>query len=277
MSRKLNISITDVNEVRSQLGLETYSPKPESAKPESTKTESAKTPAPKKERVNFLEVVKKVVATVKKACKKFYDEVFRFPGYIMSHPVQGWQEFKQEKRGKMSVAITIILLYVVMRMLEYKYTGPVLNTNNPYKFNSITILVYGIMPPILLSVANWSVTTLMDGKGKMKEIFMMICYSFFPVMLIGFFNIILSNFVTEDEAQFILILNIIAWALTGYMALTGLIGIHEYGLGKMLWSVIATVIATAIIAFIALLLFNLAEQIYSFFYSLYDELATRYM
>lgn len=267
MSRKLNLSITDINEVRSQLGYETHVMKPK----------SSKAPAPKKEKVNLLEVAKKVIATIKKACKKFYDEVFRFPGYIMSHPVQGWQEFKQEKRGKMSVAITIILLYVVMRMLEYKYTGPVLNTNNPYKFNSITILVYGIMPPILLSVANWSVTTLMDGKGKMKEIFMMICYSFFPVMLIGFFNIILSNFVTEDEAQFILILNIIAWALTGYMALTGLIGIHEYGLGKVLWSVIATVIATAIIAFIALLLFNLAEQIYSFFYSLYDELATRYM
>ena len=267
MSRKLNISITDVNEVRSQLGLETYSPKPE----------SAKTPAPKKERVNFLEVVKKVVATIKKACKKFYDEVFRFPGYIMSHPVQGWQEFKQEKRGKMSVAITIILLYVVMRMLEYKYTGPVLNTNNPYKFNSITILVYGIMPPILLSVANWSVTTLMDGKGKMMEIFKMICYSFFPVMILGFVNIIVSNFVTEDEAQFVLIINIIAWTLTGYMALTGLIGIHEYGLGKVLASVFATVVAAAIIAFIALLLFNLAEQIYSFFYSLYDELVTRYM
>ena len=232
---------------------------------------------PKNKKGGFASKVAKVLGVIKKALKKFYDEVFRFPCYIMSHPVQGWQEFKQEKRGKMSVAITIILLYVVMRMLEYKYTGPVLNTNNPYKFNSITILVYGIMPPILLAVANWSVTTLMDGKGKMKEIFMMLCYSFFPVMLIGFLNIVISNYVTEDEAQFILILNIIAWALTAYMALTGLIGIHEYGLGKVLWSVIATVIATAIIAFIALLLFNLAEQIYSFFYSLYDELATRYM
>ena len=62
-----------------------------------------------------------------------------------------------------------------------------------------------------------------------------------------------------------------------YMFFFGIISIHEYGLGKVLWSVIATVIATAIIAFIALLLFNLAEQIYSFFYSLYDELVTRYM
>ena len=270
MKRKLDVSLKDVNYIRQELGYDTYEIVQEQKEKQTPSKEQ-------KEKVPFKEKCKNFFVKFKAFCKKFYDDVFRFPGYILSHPVQGWQEFKQEKRGKMSVAITIILLYVVMRMLEYKYTGPVLNTNNPYKFNSITILVYGIMPPILLGVANWSVTTLMDGKGKMKEIFMMLCYSFFPIMIIGFLNIVISNFVTEDEAQFILILNIIGWALTAYMALTGLIGIHEYGLGKMLWSVIATVIATAIIAFIALLLFNLAEQIYSFFYSLYNELATRYM
>ncbi len=262
MKRKNQIPLKELNKIRTELGLEAY---------EATTDEVTSTPS------SFKEKAVNILTKIKKGIKKFYDEVFRFPGYILSHPVQGWQDFKQEKRGKMSVAITIILLYVVMRMVEYKYTGPVLNTNNPYKFNSITILVYGIMPPILLAVANWSVTTLMDGKGKMKEIFMMMCYSFFPVMVIGFLNILISNYVTEDESQFILILNIVAWAGTVYMALTGLIGIHEYGLGKMLWSVVTTIIATAIIAFIALLLFNLAEQIYAFFYSLYDELATRYM
>ena len=272
MKRKLKVSVQRVNDIRVQLGYDPY--EVETVQPSlEVQNESNE---PKKES-KFKEKVSGFLRNAKKWLKKFYDEVFRFPGYIISHPVQGWQEFKQEKRGKMSVAITIILLYVVMRMLEYKYTGPVLNTNNPYKFNSITILVYGIMPPILLSVANWSVTTLMDGKGKMKEIFMMICYSFFPVMLIGFFNIILSNFVTEDESQLIMLLNIIGWALTGYMAVTGLISIHEYGLGKVVFSIILTIVAAALIIFIALLLFNLAEQIFGFIYSLYDEIVTRYM
>lgn len=261
MKRKLKVSITEINKAREHLGYETYDV------PAEVKVES------EKEKLTFKDVMKKVGS----ALKKFYDETFRFPLYILSHPVQGWQEFKQEKRGKLSVALVILLLYVIMRMLEYKYTGPVLNVNNPHKFNSIQILIYGIMPAILLSVANWSVTTLMDGKGKMMEIFKMICYSFFPIMVFGFVNIIISNFVTEDEAQFVLIIKILAWTLTGYMALTGLIGIHEYGLGKVLASVFATVIAAAIIAFIALLLFNLAEQVYAFFYSLYDELVTRYM
>jgi hypothetical protein len=224
-------------------------------------------PSAQTNKTNFLTIVKNVVAKIKHGLHIFHKEVISYPLYILSHPIAGWQEFKQEKRGKMSVAITIVLLYVIMKMVEYKYLGPVVNTNNPYKFNSVTILVYGIVPPILLAVSNWSVTTLMDGKGKMNEIFTMI----------GFFNIILSNFITTDEAQFITILQIIGWALTGIMAFMGLLNIHEYGLGKTIWSIFLTILAAVIIVFVALLVFNLAEQIYGFIYSLYSEISARYM
>ncbi len=226
-----------------------------------------------KQPTKFVDVVKKV----KKAISVFFQEVFGYPLYILTHPMAGWQSFKQEKKGKMWVSIVIIVLYVAMKMLEYNFQGPVINTNNPQTFSSIRVLVYGALPPLLLSIANWSVTTLMDGKGKMKEIFMMACYSYFPVMILGFINIPLSNVITASEAQFIQLIQILAWTLTGFMALTGLISIHEYGLGKVLWSVILTIVATAIIVFLALLIFNLAEQIYGFLYSIYDEISTRYM
>ena len=136
--------------------------------------------------------------------------------------------------------------------------------------------IYGVLPPIVLAVANWSVTTLLDGKGKMKEIFMMICYSLFPVTVFGFLNILLSNVMTLDEAQFITLINIIGWVLTGIMAFMGLVVIHEYGVGKTIWSIILTIVATLIIAFIALLVFDLVQQMYGFVYSLYKEITTRY-
>ena len=110
----------------------------------------------------------------------------------------------------------------------------------------------------------------------MKEIFMMICYSLVPTMLIGYLNILLSNVLTLDEAQFITLLNIIGWVLTGFMVFMGLVVIHEYGMGKTLWSIILTILAALIIAFIALLIFDLAQQIYGFVYSLYKEITTRY-
>lgn len=230
-----------------------------------------------KEKPSGKEVVKNIFSGIKHYVGVFFNEVIRYPFYILTHPVVGWQSFKQEKKGKMWVALTIIVLYIIMKMIEYKGLGPVVNNNNPQKFNSITILVYSALPPLILSIANWSVTTLMDGKGKMKEIIMMAFYSYVPVMLIGFITIIVSNYITADEAQFVTLLNIIGWSLTGIMVFTGLMSIHEYGLGKVLWSILLTILATVIILFIALLLFSLAQQVYGFFYSIYDEISVRYM
>ena len=208
--------------------------------------------------------------------KYFFKETVGYPLYILTHPIQGFTDFKIEKKGKMWVSIVILLMYVLMEILAYQYEGIITNTNNPQKFNSIQILIYGVLPPIVLAVANWSVTTLLDGKGKMKEIFMMICYSLFPITVFGFLNILLSNVMTLDEAQFITLINIIGWVLTGIMAFMGLVVIHEYGVGKTIWSIILTIVATLIIAFIALLVFDLVQQMYGFVYSLYKEITTRY-
>lgn len=213
---------------------------------------------------------------IKTSIKNFWHETWKHPLYIMSHPVQGWEEFKTEKKGKMWVSIFILLMYVLMTIVAYQYEGIITNTNNPQKFNSIQMLIYGIVPPIVIAIANWSVTTLLDGKGKMKEIFMMICYSLFPVTVFGFVNILLSNVLTLEESKFILLIEIVSWVLTGYMAFMGLVVIHEYGIAKTLWSIILTVVAILIIAFIALLVFDLAQQIYGFIYSLFKEISTRY-
>ena len=221
---------------------------------------------------------KKVItfAVILGAIKVFFKEVIGYPMYILTHPINGFTDFKNEKKGKMWVSISILILYVLMEIIAFKYEGIITNKNNPAKFNSIQIIIYGMLPPLILAVANWSVTTLLDGKGKMNEIFKMICYSLVPVTLIGFINIILSNVLTLDEAQFITILTVLGWVMTGFMAFMGLVVIHEYGMGKTLWSVILTVLATLIIAFIALLIFDLAQQIYGFIVSLYQEISTRY-
>lgn len=212
-----------------------------------------------------------------KSVKNFFHEVIGVPLYILTHPIQGFTEFKNDKKGKMWVAISILLIYVLVEILAYQYEGIVTNKNNPQNFNSIRIIIYGVIPPIILSISNWSVTTLLDGKGKMKEIFMMICYSLVPILLINVINIFLSNILTSDEAQFITLLNIIGWVITCFMAFMGLVVIHEYGMGKTIWSLILTAVATLIIAFLALLVFDLAQQIYGFVYSLYKEITTRYL
>ena len=218
-----------------------------------------------------------VATKIKNGLKIFYQDVIKYPIYIISHPIQGFNEFKTEKRGKMYAAISILIAFILTNILSYNYLGPVVNTNNPMKFNSIQIVIYGVVPVILIAVANWSITSLFDGKGKMKEIFMMICYCYFPLVISNALMIVVSNFVTSDEVMFLTIIQIIGYVGTGYMLFMGLVVIHEYGVFKTVVSVLGTVVAIIIILFIVLLIFDLSQQVYGFFYSLYKEIMTRFM
>lgn len=213
---------------------------------------------------------------MKKFFKNILEDYVKFPLRIMSHPVLAYAEFKEEKKAKMSVAVVLLFLASIVSMLQYVYTGPVLNANDPTKFNSITTIIYTMCPVIILSIANWSVTTLMNGKGKMGEIFKMGCYSYFPVIICGIIGVIASNFVTEDEAMLVTLVYIIGYALMAYMIFMGLVCLHEYGIVKTLATVVVTLVATCVIAFIALLIFDLSQQIYGFLHSLYNEIVTRF-
>lgn len=219
---------------------------------------------------------KKIASVTKKLWKSFVENFIKMPLRIMSHPIVGYTEFKEDKKGKLSVAIGMILIYALLTIIRYNADGIVINAKDPTKFNSIQLLVYTVVPVIVLSVANWSITTLMNGKGNMKQIFTMGGYSYFPLIIFGIINVILSNFVTVDEAQIITLLSVLSFVLMGYMIFMGLVVIHEYGVAKAVLTIGLTILATAVILFIALLIFDLSSQIYGFLYSLYKEIVSRY-
>jgi len=221
----------------------------------------------------FVTIMKKIGEKI----KIFWKETVAYPAYILTHPIKGFSEFKNEKRGKMWVSIFLLAMFVLEQIVAYKYVGPAFNKNDQTKFSSIRILVYSVVPVVLIAVANWTVTTLMNGKGKMKEIFMMLCYSLQPFIVVNFLYDILSNFLTTDETQFLTLIKIIAITLLCLMAFMGFVVIHEYGVFKTIGSILLTALALCIIMFIALLIFDLSQQIYGFIYSIYKEIATRFL
>ncbi len=228
-------------------------------------------------RFNKMEIFVERLKTLLRKVGYFWKETISFPFYILTHPIKGFTEFKNEKRGKMWVSISILIIFVLEQIVEYKYVGPAFNKNDQTKFSSIRILIYSVVPVILIAVANWTVTTLMNGKGKMKEIIMMICYSLLPFIVMRFIYVLLSNFLTVDETQLLTLVNILAIFLLCYMAFMGFIVIHEYGVFKTIGAIFLTILALCIIIFIALLIFDLSQQIYGFIYSIYKEIATRFV
>ena len=68
---------------------------------------------------------------------------------------------------------------------------------------------------------------------------------------------------------------IVGIVLLCYACFMGFVVIHEYGIFKTILSIILTAVALCIVIFIALLIFDLSQQIYGFIYSIYKEIATR--
>ena len=135
---------------------------------------------------------------MKTKLKQILNDYLLFPKYILFHPFDGYTELKRYKKGKISVAVVFIILFAVFRIFKYQYEGFIINQNNPLMLNSLQEIFSVALLVILFSVGNWSVTTLMEGKGTFKEILMVTGYSLFPLIIIGFPSVFLSNFLTLE-------------------------------------------------------------------------------
>lgn len=215
---------------------------------------------------------------VKPVLRHIYEEYIKFPAYILAHPLKGFDMFKREKRARMSVAISFIIVLFILQIVEYAYTGFIVNPYDDIRFlRTFRELFYIIVPLGAITVANWSVTTLFDGKGKMKEIFMMLSYSLFPLIWAKIFAILFSNVIVVGEVGLYSLILVAGSFLLGYMVFFGLISIHEYGLVKCILSIVGTIIALLVLFFIVMLCFDLFQKIYGFIYTIYREITLRYM
>ena len=216
-----------------------------------------------------------VLRKVKQLGKFIVDDCIKLPAYILTHPLKGFEEFKRYKKGKMSVAILFVVLTIFVNILKFQYDGFLVNNNNIKDLNTFAQVAYVAGAVVVVTIGNWAVTTLFDGKGNMKEIFMMICYCLYPFIWANGLGIILSNILTEDEMAVYTLVIGLGVALLCYMFFFGVISIHEYGLVQCLLTILFTVVAVLIVLFAFLLFFDLFQRMYGFVYTIYREISLR--
>ncbi len=207
--------------------------------------------------------------------RNFKDEFFHFPVSTTFHPFKAYDSIKYENKGNLYVAIFYIVLTGILFSISYNATGFLVNDNNPTEYNGLTEFLGFVIPAFLLIIANWSVTTLMDGKGKFKEIIMVAGYSCFPFIIMYTVSIVYSNVMIMEEVYLYYLIINIGLLFSFFSMLIGLIMIHKYTLKEAILSILATVVGFIIIVFIIFLMMSLFLQIFDFFDVLMRELSQR--
>lgn len=205
----------------------------------------------------------------------FWQSIFKFPSYLIFHPFDGYYELKREKKGKVWVGVVFVILFILFRIHQYLNESIIINHRNPNNLNTMTEVLTVLIVFVLFVLGNWSVTTLMSGKGKLKDIFLVTSYALFPIVLIGFPAVYISNFLTIEEMGLYSLTMGITYFMAGWMLFLGILNIHEYGLLKTVMTFILTVVAMAFMAFLGLLFFDVIQKLIAFITSIYNELRLR--
>ena len=205
----------------------------------------------------------------------YYQEM-KYGTYTMFHPFDGFWDLKREHRGSLRGALTILGLFVFWFGIRARFTGYVF-MNVAYKDVNVARSVLLIVIPILLwAVSNWCFTTLMDGKGTMKDTFVAVCYALTPYVVISPLQFVLSFILVNEEAAFYTYLQTIVLIWVIVLIFFGMMMTHDYSFFKSLVTAVLTLIGICLILFICLLLFNLFNEVYSYFYDIYKEISFRF-
>lgn len=218
---------------------------------------------------------KRFFKALRKGWKYFVEEYIKFPLYILAHPLKGFTIFQREHRAKWGPAIFYAVAIIIINILDFQYVSIEIRDRDLKNLKFFAQIAYIVGPIVLYTFASWACTTILDGKGKLKEIFLMTCYSLFPLAWCSGIALVLSNILTGTELAIYRLIYALGYVLMGYMIFTGMITIHEFGLGKTIFSLILTLIAAIVIVFVILLMYELFQKMYGFVYTLYTEITQR--
>lgn len=204
-----------------------------------------------------------------------YFESLRYALYVLTHPFDGFWDLVHEKRGSMAAAHTLLILTFLTNLWSMRFTNFMFNDVRWERVN-IWQQVLGLLAPLLIyCVANWCLTTLFDGKGRMKDIYMGMCYSLTPYILIMNPVTIISNFVTDEEGAFLAYFNVLALAWAAIWILISVMQIHDYSLMKAILAIAFSAVGMMIIVFLIMLFFSLVSDAVAFFISIGKEILFR--
>ncbi|MBR2019616.1 MAG: YIP1 family protein [Clostridia bacterium] len=217
--------------------------------------------------------VNKRVSTDGNARKTFGQELL-YGFYVIFHPFDGFYDLKHEHRGSVRASLVFVVLTIVAFFYQGIGQGYVLNPTGRYATifsQAISVLV----PLFLFVLANWCLTTLFEGEGSFKDIFIACSYSLLPLIMLIIPATLFSNWVTKTEADIVTMIGTIAFIWVAILLFFGTMVTHDYSMGKNFITILGTVVAMAFIVFIVLLFSMLLAKLVSLVTNIVTELQYR--
>ena len=193
---------------------------------------------------------------------------------VLTHPFAGFGDIRFTQRVALWPSVIIVILFVIATIYEYVGKGYLFNRNNIADINLWLLLGKSLGVLAVFCVAQWSMSILCNGSGRLKDIVITACYSLAPYTICLIVGTWFSNYLIMDEmyAEYIIIFGLLWSAM---LLLIGTMSIHELSFTRAIGFLALTLAGMAVILFVGVLFYTLLTQLITFFFSIYVEIIFR--
>lgn len=191
---------------------------------------------------------------------------------VITKPFDTFETMKEKGMGSIMIATVILALFYIVSALSDVLSGFAYNNFDAATYNSFFVFLSTIGLVALWVISNWLVCVLLGGIGKMKEIYIVTCYSLMPIIFAQILSVVFSNILVPDEFVFVTIFSTVCTVYTFMLIAIGIMKIHDYSVGKLIWTTLLTIGAMLIIVFIIFIIFMLGQQVYGWILTVINEL-----
>jgi len=199
----------------------------------------------------------------------------KFLCHTMFHPFDGFYELRFRRKQNTLLIAAIYLLCGLTELIRLYCTGMSLRAWRVYRVDVLYTMATAVFPYLVFAVSNWSVTTLFDGKGRLRDVLMVVAYALAPKLLFDLSYIGLSNIVTTDEGIMLSAFSVIGAVIFAFLLFVGLCVAHEYAPGKCVVTLLATMAAAVVIVFVGAVYMGLISKLISCVATVFQELTKR--
>jgi len=201
---------------------------------------------------------------------------WRYAGYVILHPFDGFWDLKRERRGSLKTALAIAGMTVLTFVLQRRYSGFIFNTGNLSEANVLLEIAGVLLVFVLWTAANWCLTSLMDGKGTYRDIVTATGYALTPYVVLNLPLLLLSQIMTAEEAAFYYVLAAVSVLWSAALLMIGTMMTHDYSFRKTVLTIVLILAAMVMMLFLGLLLFSILQKMLNLVVSVYREIVFRF-
>jgi tetratricopeptide (TPR) repeat protein len=195
--------------------------------------------------------------------------------YMERHPIDCLYDLKFGSRGSVFSASILYGIAFIIYMCSRFFTSFVFGGGLAYWQNPMLVSLMAMVPVILFVIGSYLISSINDGEGTIKNVYVAVGYVFVPYIKFTPVLILISHVLTYKE---IFIYNFSSFLITGYTLVLLFLSvkeIHCYTPKKTMANILLT-IAFMIIAILAfIILYILWKELFSFLYELIGEVNYR--